>query len=108
MLAWSEILPRLANNPQFVSPAAEGAAIAMLAVIFFLAFAIFGAAMVLRKRARSAPRPEYELLEELNSDERRQERDKPSKQVKPTSGREQGTKKPGWERDADWWKKQDN
>ena len=64
--------------------------------------------MVLRKRARFAPRPENELLEELNSEERRQGRDEPSIQAETASGREQDAEKPEWERDADWWKKQDN
>jgi len=106
MLATSHILPCLANK--IVSPAAEGAAIVMLAVIFFLAFSIFGAAMVLRNRARTAPRPENELLEELNAEERRQNRQKSTKQTKLPSSREKNTDKPEWEREPDWWKTQND
>lgn len=105
MLARSQILPWVANG--FASPAAEGAAIAMLAVILFLAFSIFGAAMVLRNRARSAPRPENELLEELEAEALRHKHDKPTEQTKPASARHQDTDKPEWEREPDWWKQQD-
>ncbi len=76
--------------------AADGFAIAMLAMIF-LSMGVIGVLLLcMRRSASRRDRHVDELFDEMEEDERKQELARANPEKKPEVP---------WERDGDWWKK---
>ncbi len=76
--------------------AADGAALVMLGVVFFVAGMVAAFALTMRRRARR-PDPTLQFLAQLADEE---------KSATPQEAR--ATAGESWERPPDWWKREDD